>query len=100
MNDTTKDVKPEQHLKLAGDKVKLNQDGFAEAAAGDSRIWGVPCICSNSVLYCFTADATHMPACSDVSDSVFVPLEHLSHWRVVYHGREVHCRSAFLANHV
>lgn len=103
MTDTTRGggVEIEQYLKLAGDKAKINQDVIAGIAAGKTRIWGVQCICGNSALYCSTADdAVHMPACSDVSDSVFVLLEHLSHWRIVYHGREFHCRSAFLANHV
>lgn len=96
---TTAGVEVGEYLKLAGDSAKIIQDATSETEPGYLRIWETQCTCGNPALCCFTADAMHIAVCSDVSEFVFVLLDHWCHWRVVhYTGRP--CRSAFLANHV
>lgn len=81
-NDTPIDSQVELWFKLDGEKVEVNQDAIFETAAGVLGSEGIQCTCGNSALCRSTADAMHMPVCSDVSDIVPVLLDHLSHWWV------------------
>lgn len=89
-NDTPIDSQVELWFKLEGEKATINQGAIAETAAGVVGSEGIQCTCGNSGLCRSTADAMHMPACSDVSDIVPVLLDHLSHWRVGNNVRD--CR--------